>query len=63
MKSEGKVLGRPIGSKNKGYKLDGCEDLVKDWIAEGKTKSYIAKRLNVHRSSLYHFIKNYISNV
>ena len=63
VKSEGKVLGRPIGSKNKGYKLDGCEDLVKDWIAEGKTKSYIAKRLNVHRSSLYHFIKNYISNV
>ena len=62
VKSEGKKLGRPYGSKNALYKLDGCEQLVKDWLDEGKTKSYIAKRLNVHRSSLYHFIKNYINN-
>jgi DNA invertase Pin-like site-specific DNA recombinase len=58
VKSEGKILGRPVGSKNSVCKLDGCEELVRDWLAEGKTKSYIAKRLNVHRSSLYHFIKN-----
>lgn len=63
VKSEGKVLGRPVGSKNASYKLDGCEELVKDWLAKGKTKAYICKRLNVHRSSLYHFIKNYIYNV
>lgn len=61
VKSEGKILGRPAGSKNKEYKLDGCEDLIKDWLVEGKTKTYIAKRLKVHRSSLYHFIKNYLT--
>lgn len=62
VKSEGKTLGRPVGTKNANYKLDGCEELVKEWLAEGKAKSYIAKRLNVHRSSLYHFIKKYINN-
>lgn len=62
VKSEGKILGRPVGTKNANYKLDGCEELVKEWLAEGKAKSYIAKRLNVHRSSLYHFIKKYINN-
>ena len=62
VKSEGKILGRPLGSKNSKYKLDNCEELVKEWLSEGKTKSYIAKRLNVHRSSLYHFIKKYINN-
>ena len=62
VKSEGKTLGRPVGSKNASYKLDGCEELVKDWLAEGKTKVYICKRLKIHRSSLYHFIKNYINN-
>lgn len=61
VKSEGKTLGRPVGTKNTNYKLDGCEELVKEWLAEGKAKSYIAKRLNVHRSSLYHFIKKYIN--
>ena len=61
VKSEGKTLGRPVGSKNASYKLDGCEELVKDWLAEGKTKAYICKRLKIHRSSLYHFIKNYIN--
>lgn len=62
VKSEGKTLGRPVGTKNTNYKLDGCEELVKEWLAEGKTKAFIAKRLNVHRSSLYHFIKKYINN-
>jgi DNA invertase Pin-like site-specific DNA recombinase len=62
VKSEGKKLGRPFGSKNSNYKLDNCKELVKEWLSEGKTKSYIAKRLNVHRSSLYHFMKNYINN-
>ena len=62
VKSEGKTLGRPVGTKNANYKLDGCEELVKEWLAEGKAKAYIAKRLNVHRSSLYHFIKKYINN-
>lgn len=62
VKSEGKTLGRPVGSKNASYKLDGCEELVKDWLAEGKTKVYICKRLKIHRSSLYHFIKKYINN-
>lgn len=61
VKSEGKILGRPIGSKNTNYKLDGCEDLIKDWLSEGKTKTYICQRLKVHRSSLYHFIKNYLN--
>lgn len=62
VKSEGKILGRPLGSKNSNYKLDDCEELVKEWLSEGKTKSYIAKRLKVHRSSLYYFIKKYINN-
>ncbi|MBQ2176241.1 MAG: recombinase family protein [Alphaproteobacteria bacterium] len=62
VKSEGKTLGRPVGTKNTNYKLDGCEELVKEWLAKGKAKAFIAKRLNVHRSSLYHFIKKYINN-
>ncbi len=56
MKSEGKTLGRPAGSVNKKYKLDGKEDRIVSMLRKGKTYTAIGKRLGVHRVT----VKNYV---
>ena len=60
LKSNGVKLGRPIGSKNKSYKLGDKEKEIRDLLEKGVSKTNICKMYGVHRSSLYHFIKRYI---
>jgi len=56
VKAEGKILGRPKGRKNKIYKLDGKEHIIKDMLFKDISKSKIAKKLNVCRFTLNKFI-------
>lgn len=56
-KAEGMKLGRPVGSKNKKYKLMGKEKTINQFLSEGKSMSYIAKRINVHRITLKRFLQ------
>lgn len=57
-RAAGKVLGRPYGSKNMRVKLTGKEDLIKNFMEQGLSKSAIAKRLHVDRETLRTFLKN-----
>lgn len=56
-KAEGVKLGRVEGSKNQMHKLDGCEKKVLDMLKKGHKKVKIAKKLKVHRCTLYRFLK------
>lgn len=57
-KAEGKQIGRQKGSKNKHVKLSGKEKLIYNWIEQGYTQTYIAKRLKVNRCTIYRFLKS-----
>ena len=50
---EGKVLGRPFGSRNRKTKLSGREEEITSLLAQKVSKSAIAKRLGVNRMTLY----------
>lgn len=54
-KSEGKKLGRPVGSLGKS-KLDGKEDEIKNLLGHKVAKAAIARLLGVSRPALYDFI-------
>jgi DNA invertase Pin-like site-specific DNA recombinase len=56
-KSEGVILGRPIGSKSLRIKLTGKCSTIAMLLHEKKTKVYIAKKLKVHRGTLDKYIK------
>lgn len=56
-KVEGVKLGRPKGRKSTHYKLTGKEKMIKNLMEKGLSKSQIAKILNVHRNTLYEFMK------
>lgn len=55
-KAEGAKLGRVEGSKNRQHKLDGCKDKINMLLGKGFSKAAIAKRLKVHRCTLYRFL-------
>ena len=55
-RAEGVVLGRPKGSKSSHTKLTGKEEIIKNCLAAGFSKSSIAKKLKVHRWTLTKFI-------
>lgn len=55
LKSEGKHIGRPYGSRNTS-KLHGREKYITRKLANGDTKYEIARRLRVHRDTLSKFI-------
>jgi len=57
LKAEGKVLGRPIGSKNKVLKLTGKEHKIRELLRNKVSKSAIARILKVHRTTVSNFIK------
>lgn len=57
-KAEGRPIGRRKGSKNKRVKLSGKEELIYNWIKQGKTQACIAKRLKVNRCTIYRFLKS-----
>lgn len=55
-KKEGVHLGRPLGKKNKVYKLSGSDQKIKQLLAEGYPKSLICKQLGVASSTLYSYM-------
>lgn len=55
-KQSGVILGRPSGSKNSSYKLDGKNYIIKDMLSKNISKSKIAKKLKVCRFTLNKFI-------
>jgi len=57
-KAEGMKLGRPMGSRNKKTKLTGKESIIQAWLNDGKSLSFIAKKLKVHRLTIQRFLKN-----
>ena len=56
VKSEGKRVGRPLGSRNV-CKLEGREKYISQKLGDGRTKYEIARRLRVHRDTLARFIE------
>lgn len=57
LRSEGKTIGRPQGSKNKITKLLGKEKLIKTMLNNKIPKIKIAQTLHVDTSTLYRFMK------
>ena len=57
LKQKGVKLGRPTGSKNKVSFYEENKDQIKELLAKKKTKSYIARKLKIHRNTLYKYIK------
>ncbi len=57
LKAEGKVLGRKVGSRNKKHILDGKEKLIFDWQGAGVPKCEIARKLGVHRDTIFKFYR------
>lgn len=55
-KAEGVILGRPKGRKSSHTKLSGKEEIIKNCLAAGFSKSAIARKLYVHRITLAKFI-------
>ena len=55
-RAEGVVLGRQLGSKNKTHKLDGAREKIDRLLKQGLPYVKIAKRLNVHRVTLYRYL-------
>ncbi len=56
LKSEGKHVGRPHGSRNV-CKLEGREKYISQKLGDGRSKYEIARRLRVHRDTLAKFIE------
>lgn len=58
-KAEGVILGRPKGRKSSHTKLSGKEEIIKNCLAAGFSKSAVARKLHVHRITLAKFIKEH----
>ncbi|MDR0741390.1 MAG: master DNA invertase Mpi family serine-type recombinase [Rickettsiales bacterium] len=56
VKSEGKAIGRPYGSRNN-YKLTGREKYIEKKLDSGVSQYALAKRLRVHRDTLSKFME------
>ncbi len=56
-KSEGVKLGRRKGSKNLRHKLTGHRQTIEKLLFKGVSKAEIARKLKVHKSTLYRFLK------
>lgn len=59
LKSKGIKLGRPRGSGTVFNKLRSNSELIKKLISRGNSRTNIAKRLGVSRTSLASFLKKY----
>lgn len=60
-KAEGVVLGRPRGKKSTSVKLSGKEHLIQTMLEKNLSKSQIARKLRVHRTTLTKFIVERLS--
>lgn len=61
LKSEGKSLGRPVGTRNKHYKLTGKEEKIFNELSRNVPKIHIAKALKVTPKTLRRFIKQQVN--
>ena len=59
-RSEGKILGRPKGSRSKIRKLTGKEDLINKLLEQKYSICSIARKLKVHRLTVSAFIKDFL---
>ena len=57
LKAEGRILGRPTGTKNSKCKLENKEHRIQMLLQKGIAKTQIAKLLNVNRMTIAKFIK------
>lgn len=57
-RKQGKKIGRPVGRKPSKYKLTGKESYIRRERRKGKSKSELAKELNVTWTTLNNYIKN-----
>ena len=55
-RAEGVILGRPKGAKSSRTKLTGKDELIRNCLAAGFSRSQIARRLKVHRMTLTKYI-------
>jgi DNA invertase Pin-like site-specific DNA recombinase len=60
-KSEGAVLGRPLGKKSSRVKLSGHEKEIQDLIDKSISKCAIGRLFGVNRMTVDSFLKNRIS--
>lgn len=56
-KAEGKILGRPVGSRSQLKKLSGKEDEIRALISKKVSYSAIGRILGVHRLTVSSFVK------
>jgi DNA invertase Pin-like site-specific DNA recombinase len=57
-KSEGKILGRPLGSQNKQVKLSGKEEIIKELLNKKISVCAIGRILGVNRLTVDGFIRS-----
>ena len=57
LKEEGARLGRPVGSKNQHAPTEGKERRIERLLASGASKSEVARRAKISRSTLYKYLK------
>ncbi len=58
LKASGKKLGRPFSAESKKLKLSKSVSKIQQLLSKGCSKTEIAQKLNVQRSTLQRFIKN-----
>ena len=58
-KAQGVHVGRRFGSKNSLLKLSSNEEIIQELLALGIPKVLIAKKLNVDRTTLWRFLKQF----
>lgn len=59
-KAEGKILGRPKGSKSKKRKLTGKEEIINKLLEQKASICAIARKLKVHRLTVTAFVKEFL---
>ena len=57
LKANGKKLGRPFGAKSRELKLAKYHDRLERMIKRGISKPQIAKKLGVHKCTIYNYLK------
>jgi DNA invertase Pin-like site-specific DNA recombinase len=58
LKASGKKLGRPFSAESKKLKLSKSINKIQQMLSKGCSKTEIAHKLNVQRSTLHRFMKN-----
>lgn len=62
-KSEGVVLGRPVGRKSSVLKLSKKDKQIRELLSQNKSKSAIARIIGVHRITVTNYINRCILSI